>query len=530
MAEAAFAAEAGRVAPVPQVIVTPTAAPFVVLALPSLSAPALTAPGATAVPSLAPSAAAPLSADASIAAPSTEADEIAPGLSSVAGAAADEPRTAAAPAAGGIASPSETASDSRGRWERFWSGSRFGPAMVPVVASLAVSAPIRAHALTASVPTAAKSAGFHLVPAAGAGLVFVGAYGVDRGLRWVIAKAAGSRLEAHQLAAARLTARVVVWTAAAYLALAVGGASPQVMTTALGTGGTVLTLGLRDMLGNLLQGLSFLFARPFTVGDTVQIDDHKGNVTELSLSGIAIKMDDGARAKVRYSTLGAKAPIVFGAFAAPAPQLHLLLPRKPKFAGATRAVWKSLDLGFWLSAAGFAGLAFLPHLLPVLAVGAAGKAVGAGLAATLAWLTHRVDHAFTKAVDALADSNDWRVEARLLGRLGVHLLTWTVGGGAALRMVGLSWKILAASFGLTTVVLGIASNNFFGSVVLGVETMFSRRFRIGDRVRVGTFEGAVVDMNFSYVVIQLDENRRLQVPYAVVRDSVVVVQTGITKK
>jgi len=432
----------------------------------------------------------------------------------------------AAPAAEG-----RTFELARGYWEKFWSGARFAAAAaVPVAAAAGV--PSRAYALSAAAPVAAaKTAGMHVVPLAGAGIVLAGAYGLDRGLRWGISKIAAKRgFDAHQLAAARLVARVAVWTGAAYLALAVGGASHQVLTTALGAGGTVLTLGLRDLLGNTLQGLSFLFARPFTIGDKVQIDDQVGVVSDLNLTGITLKKDDGSLVKVRHSTLAAKAAIVFGPFPEPAAHLHFVLPRKPRFSGAARAVWTSLDRGFWLSAAGFAALIVAPHLLPALAAGVPAKIVGAGLAVALAWLTRRVDRAFGAAVEALAEHNEWRLEARVLGRLAVHAASWLVGGGAALRIVGLSWEMLATSLGLTTVVLGIASNNFFGTVILGVEAMFSRQFQIGDRVRIGTNEGAVVDMNFSYVVIQLDENRRLMVPYAVVRDSVVVVQPGNNTK
>jgi small-conductance mechanosensitive channel len=512
--------------PAPRVLAAPAASASLTLPVSFALAPRWGAAPAAVAAESAPSPAA-AAADA-VAAPAGASESEGAAVPSAAPAPAPAPVSAAAPL--GVL---------RGTWERFWSGSRTeraGAESAPVVAASGSAAPRSLHALAAAAPIAGGVKAFvaHAAPLAGAGIVVAGAYGLDRGARWAISKVAAKRgLDAHQVAAARLAARIVVWTGAVYLALAAGGASPQVMTTALGAGGTVLTLGLRDLLGNVLQGVNFLFARPFTIGDRVQIDDQAGAVTDLNLTGITLKKDDGDEVKVRHSTLAAKAVIVVGPFAPSAAHLHFALPAlpaRPKFSGAARAVWTSLDRGFWLSSAGFAALLAAPHFAAVLATGAAAKLVGWGVAGALVWLTRSVDRALSAAVDALAEHNGWRLEARVLGRLAVHAAAWVLGGGAALRVVGLSWETLAASLGLTTVVIGLASNNFFGSVLLGVETMFSRPFQIGDRVRLGANEGVVADMNFAYVVIQLDENRRLQVPYAVVRDSVVVVHPGNNRK
>jgi small-conductance mechanosensitive channel len=526
MAAAAAGADAARVpvlAPLPLAALAPSLSLGAPLTVPALAAPSAPSAGlarpAVALSAALPSALAAESASPAAAAAPEAGAETAPIVP--AAEAATDPTTpasgrtsAAAPAlAAAAALPAPTDDAARGRWERFWTGAAaLGAAAVPA-------------AFFTPVLGGVKAAASHLAPALGAAGVLGGAYAADHGVRWAISRYSAKRgLDEHQQAAARLVSRVTLWTGAIYAALAVGGASPQVLATVLGAGGTVLTLSLSDVLGNVIQGVSFLVARPFTIGDSVQIDDQAGRVTDLSLAGLVLTRDDGAEVKVRHSTLAAKAVIVFGPFAESA-GLHLALPRRaPRLDGAARAVWTSLDRGFWVSAALFAGFVAAPSFVGALATGWPAVLVHAALAGSLLWLTRRVERAVVAAVEVLAESNGWRLESRVVARVIARVAAWGIGGGAFLRVVGLSWTALGASIGLTTVGVGLAANNFFRSVVIAAEVLFTKPFHVGDRLQIGANAGVVRDITFSHVVIQLDENRRLYAPYAVIRDAVLVVQ------
>jgi small-conductance mechanosensitive channel len=272
----------------------------------------------------------------------------------------------------------------------------------------------------------------------------------------------------------------------------------------------------------VIQGVNFLVTKPFTIGSRVQLDDQVGTVADATLTGVLIKKDDGSEVKIRHSALAAKPVIVFGAYQSDA-KLNLAVPAKPKFSGALGAVWKSLDRRFWIAAAAFAALTAVPPFVPFLAAGWVATSVHYTLAASLLWLTRRVSLALKAAVDHLAAKNGWSKETTVMARLVVSAALWTAGGGAVLRMIGVTWTALGASLGLTTLGIGLASNNFFGSVVQGGEVLFSKPFKVGDRVQIGAFDGAVEDMTLYHVVIKLDEGRHVLMPYAVVRDATLVV-------
>lgn len=525
----------------------PIAAPSIAL-VPSFSPSALAAPS---VPALAPALAA-----AAAAAPAVPAAAAAPSL---AAAPASEPAAAPSPALASVraAALPETAAvpaaSLRTRWDSFWSGSSARPesdveaepepAAAPPAASLsrpATSARTlsRLAAAGAAVPAAAPAAHglarffASAAPFLEAGGVLVGAYFLNRGIHAFLNRyAAKHGMDRQKFAAVRLVAGVAVWTAAAAAAMAVGGASHSTMTAVFGAGGTILTLGLKDSLGNLIQGVSFLLTRPFKIGTRVQIDDQTGTVSDANLSSVIVRKDDGSDVKIRHAALAAKPVIVFGTYTPDAEmklQLKLAMPARPKFQGALGAVWRSLDRGFWLSAAAFAALTIVPHFVPFLAAGAFATAVRWALAASTLWLTRRVSLALTAAVDHLAAQNSWSNEAKVISRLGVSLALWVVGGSAALRLAGVTWAALAASLGLTTLGIGFAANNFLGSMVQGGQVLFSKPFKVGDRVQVGTFAGAVEDMTLYHVVIKLDEGRHVLVPYAVVRDATLVVSPANT--
>lgn len=499
------------------------------------SAPALAAPSA--VPFAAPSAllaAAPLSA-APAAAPVLR-PSARPAVAPLAAPAPESVRASAAASVGAndrpFASGESSVASERAASESFWSGAaKRADSDDAVPAAPAAGRWAAAGAILTPAAHEAHLLSAHMVPYAEAGAALVGAYAVNRVARVVLAKfAAKKNMDRHQVAAIRLVVSVVVWTAATAGALMLGGASHETLTTVFGAGGTILTLALKDVLGNLIQGVNFLITKPFAIGSRVSIDDQVGTVADATLTSVDIKKDDGSDIKIRHAALAAKPVVVFGAYSPESAPLKLSLkmkvPLRPKFQGAVGAVWRSLDKRFWLAGVAFAALTVVPGFVPALAGGWVATVIHYALAGSLAWFTRRLDLALTAAVDKLADANGWRQETRVITKLAVRVGLWALGGGAFLRMIGVTWTALAASLGLTTLGIGLASNNFFGSVVQGGEVLFSKPFKVGDRVKVGAFEGVVEDMTLYHTVIKLDEGRHVLVPYAVVRDATLVVTQG----
>jgi len=435
--------------------------------------------------------------------------------------------------------------------ETFWSGSsrrrasaeerpvsavRNVPAAGGWSGRLAAAATLpSSHALAASLPNASdlKALLTQASPFLEAGAVLVGTYAANRLARWIIGKVAEKKgLDRHQIAAARLAVGVALWSAAAAGALSLGGAPQEAFTAVFGAGGTLLTLALKDVLGNLIHGVNFLITRPYTVGDRVQIDDSVGTVADLTLNGIRVAEEDGGQIKVRYATLAVKPVIRLGDYKFPDAGRLLASVKNPRAGGVAKAVWDSLDKGLILPALLLGGLLALPSMIGALATGWVAGLVTYALAGTAAWLTRRVELFAVKVVEALADRNAWRLESRVIARLAVRAAVWAVGGSAVLRILGVSWTALVASLGLTTLGVGLASNNFFSTVVQGAEVLFSKPFKVGDRLRVPllNLEGTVEDMTLYHVIVKLDEGRHALLPYAVVRDAAIVVHPGKTDK
>lgn len=528
---------------VPRVLCAPAALTAGVMPSVPLNAASLLAvsliPAASAVPSVSrlPAAALPVAAPVAANLPVPAARAAALAAASVA---------EAQPVSRGTAAP-VSAEAERASSESFWSGSSRREDSAPVVAAA------RTEAAPARRPWAARLKAFAAVPALApalvpaatgfkallaqaspfleAGAVLAGTYAANRLARWIIDKVAEKKgLDRHQVAATRLVVSVVLWSAAAAGALALGGAPASAITAVFGTGGTLLTLALRDVLGNLIHGVNFLITRPYTVGDRVQIDDSVGTVADLTLNSMRVAKDDGGDVKVRYATLAAKPVILLGKYQFPDASLSFSRPRTPRLLSGVGAVWSSFDRGFLLAAAVFAALLFAPGLVGIAATGWTGSMITYAVAGAAAWLTRRVELVLVKAVEKIADANSWRLESRVVARLVVRAAVWTLGGGAVLRAIGVSWTALAASLGLTTLGVGLASNNFFSTVVQGGEVLFAKPFKVGDRLKVGAFEGVVEDMTLYHVVVKLDEGRHALLPYAVVRDAAIVVHPGNPEK
>jgi small-conductance mechanosensitive channel len=553
---AAAAASAG-VPAVPVALALPVAAPLSVpaaLAAPLTAAPlpsvtAAPLPSVTAAPSVS---VAPEAVPEAAAAPAVPAAEAAP--APAAPAAARASASLVSVAARRPASPGRTrGASARALWERFWSGAAArADAAAPVAAGTAAPAPaasrlsraaprrLAAGALAAplAVPLAhLHAAAASALPFVEGGAVLVGTYFASRFARRLIDRVAARRgLDRQKTAAARLVASVGLWTAAVAGAMLAAGASPAALAAVFGAGGTIVTLGLRDVIGNAIQGVNFLLTRPFAIGDRVSIGGETGTVSDVTGMRVVLSRDAGGEVKIRHATLAATTVVLLGEYL-PSEQRRLPGAVRPRVSGLVRSVWGSLDRRFWLGAVAVAGLAAVPLAAGPLtawlgahATGLALKAAGDLFGGALGFLTWRAAAVLGRAVDALAQRNAWRPETRTAVRLAAQAAAWAVGGGAALRALGASWTMLGASLGVTTLGIGLASNNFFGAVVQGAQILFTKPFRIGDRVKVGDAEGVVEDMTLYHVVVKLDEGRHALVPYAVVRDAVLVVNPGTETK
>ncbi|MEK7389410.1 MAG: mechanosensitive ion channel domain-containing protein [Elusimicrobiota bacterium] len=433
----------------------------------------------------------------------------------------------------------------RSHWDYFWSGARASEkSELTSASSLAgqrpsTLAPARGRSRPASsfvpalgfasVGSAAKSLLVQYAPLIKAGGMLAATWLIVRAVHWAIGRFASTLgLNRQQVTVVRLVSSVVLWSAAAAAALSLGGVSAEIITAIFGAGGTLLSLALKDTLGNLIQGVNFLWNHPFSVGDRIQIDDSTGVVTDFTLTAVHVTRDGGGTVIIRYATLAAKAAVLLGGYTFPDSSLSLSKKTTPGPGSVVEALWKSFDRNFFIAGALAAALFLLP-LVPGAGAFLGGWAVKIAVyaaAAAAAWLTSQTAGAAVRFIEFMADRYSWspgkKVVWRLLARIGV----WILGGGAMMRIIGFSWITLTTSLGLSTLGVGLATTNFFSNIIQGGEILLSKPFKIGDRLKVGVFDGVVKDMTLYHVVVDMGDGRHALLPYSLVRDAAPVVRAG----
>jgi small conductance mechanosensitive channel len=76
-------------------------------------------------------------------------------------------------------------------------------------------------------------------------------------------------------------------------ALDAGGIDTSAALASLGIAGLTIGFAARDALSNLISGILIFVDRPFVVGDLVEIEDHYGKVSEITLRSTRIITSDG---------------------------------------------------------------------------------------------------------------------------------------------------------------------------------------------------------------------------------------------
>jgi small-conductance mechanosensitive channel len=100
-------------------------------------------------------------------------------------------------------------------------------------------------------------------------------------------------LTEHQEEVVRRLTQLTVYTFA--LLVVVGLFTDNVGGLLVGAGflGIVVGMAARQTLGAILAGFVLMFSRPFEVGDWVEVGDHEGTVTEISIMSTRLRSFDG---------------------------------------------------------------------------------------------------------------------------------------------------------------------------------------------------------------------------------------------
>ncbi|MBD8011629.1 mechanosensitive ion channel [Microbacterium sp. Re1] len=113
-----------------------------------------------------------------------------------------------------------------------------------------------------------------------------------------------------------------------------------------------------------------------------------------------------------------------------------------------------------------------------------------------------------------ADLRRRRTQILIIQRLTVVLIAVIAVGMAlfsfpSLRVVGTS---VLASAGIVSVIAGLAAQSIFGNLIAGIQIAFTDSIRVGDVVVINGEFGRIGELNLSYVVVYVWDERRLVIP------------------
>ncbi len=121
-----------------------------------------------------------------------------------------------------------------------------------------------------------------------------------------------------------------------------------------------------------------------------------------------------------------------------------------------------------------------------------------------------------------AEADSWRARMpKLLVDL-CRVISILAGGAIVLSQVwGADLAGLATALGVTSIVFGLALQDPLGSILTGIMLLFERPFGVGDWLKVGEYEGQVIDMNWRAVRLLTIEQDLIVIPHQMLGKEVI---------
>ena len=98
---------------------------------------------------------------------------------------------------------------------------------------------------------------------------------------------------AHQRKVTHRLSQVLIWAVSLVIVLGVWIEDLGSLLVGAGFLGIVLGMAARQTLGTVLAGFVLMFARPFEIGDWIEVEDDEGVVTDISIVNTQVRSFDG---------------------------------------------------------------------------------------------------------------------------------------------------------------------------------------------------------------------------------------------
>ncbi|PCR89620.1 mechanosensitive ion channel family protein [Natrinema ejinorense] len=97
----------------------------------------------------------------------------------------------------------------------------------------------------------------------------------------------------HQRQVTQRLSQVIIWSVSVVVILGIWIEDLGSLLVGAGFLGIVLGMAARQTLGTMLAGFVLMFARPFEIGDWIEVDDNEGIVTDISIVNTRVRSFDG---------------------------------------------------------------------------------------------------------------------------------------------------------------------------------------------------------------------------------------------
>ncbi|ELZ21323.1 mechanosensitive ion channel family protein [Natrinema limicola] len=134
-----------------------------------------------------------------------------------------------------------------------------------------------------------------LVKAVFSFILLVGTVILTRFVRRVLREILGSAAAVtdHQREITHRITQVIIWSVSLVVVLGIWVEDLGSLLVGAGFLGIVIGMAARQTLGTVLAGFVLMFARPFEIGDWIEVEDNEGIVTDISIVNTRIRSFDG---------------------------------------------------------------------------------------------------------------------------------------------------------------------------------------------------------------------------------------------